>query len=84
MASRKSIPLVNCERSNPSFFADVEWIARRFAPLRKRLAFVAGNDGEIDHLNAALTSFIGAISRTKVNAPSSFISRALFKNAASA
>jgi len=31
-------------RSNPAFFAKKAGLLRRFAPLSKRFAFVAGND----------------------------------------
>ena len=36
---------LRAKRSNPSFFLLRHGLLRRFAPLRKRCAFVAGNDG---------------------------------------
>jgi hypothetical protein len=36
---------LRAKRSNPPFRSEIDGLPRRFAPLRKRFAFVAGNDG---------------------------------------
>jgi hypothetical protein len=38
-------PSLRAQRSNPPLHAGIDGLLRRFAPLRKRFAFVAGNDG---------------------------------------
>jgi hypothetical protein len=38
-------PSLRAKRSNPYLNAGIDGLLRRFAPLRKRFAFVAGNDG---------------------------------------
>src|SRR6185436_9349071 len=39
-------PSLRAKRSNPPLHSGIDGLLRRYAPLRKRLAFVAGNDGE--------------------------------------
>src|SRR5439155_18524508 len=41
-----SPPSLRAKRSNPPLRAGMDGLLRRFAPLRKRFAFVAGNDVE--------------------------------------
>jgi hypothetical protein len=44
-------PSLRAERSNPPICLRRHGLLRRFAPLRKRPAFVAGNDESKDHVN---------------------------------
>src|SRR5467141_3128388 len=44
-SAKQSVPLRHCERSEAIHASRKNGLLRRCAPLRKRFAFVAGNDG---------------------------------------